>query len=49
VARVEKKLANESFTAKAPAEVVEKERGKLADASAALQTLDAQRTEIAAL
>jgi valyl-tRNA synthetase len=41
VARVEKKLANESFTAKAPAEVVEKERGKLADASAALQTLDA--------
>ena len=49
VERVEKKLANESFTAKAPAAVVDKERAKREEALAALETLAAQREEIAAL
>ena len=49
VERLEKKLGNESFTAKAPAEVVDKERSKRDDAAAALQTLSRQREEIAAL
>lgn len=49
VARVEKKLANENFTAKAPAEVVDKERAKRDESLAALGKLEAQRAEIAAL
>ena len=49
VERVEKKLANESFTAKAPAAVVDKERAKREEALTALETLAAQREEIAAL
>jgi valyl-tRNA synthetase len=49
VARVEKKLANDSFTAKAPAQVVDKERSKRDEALDALTTLEAQRAEIAAL
>ncbi|HSG90832.1 MAG TPA: valine--tRNA ligase, partial [Pseudomonadales bacterium] len=49
VERLDKKLSNESFTAKAPAEVVDKERSKRDDATAALGKLDAQRAEIAAL
>ncbi len=47
--RVEKKLANESFVAKAPDEVVAKERSKREEAAAALARLEAQRAEIAAL
>jgi len=40
--RIRSKLGNEKFVAKAPAEVVEKERLKAADAEAALATLEAQ-------
>ncbi|MCK0716273.1 valine--tRNA ligase [Chromohalobacter sarecensis] len=46
---IEKKLGNEGFISKAPAEVVEKERGKLADAQASRQHLSEQRDKIAAL
>ncbi|MEE4362175.1 MAG: valine--tRNA ligase [Pseudomonadales bacterium] len=49
VQRLERKLANESFVAKAPAEVVEKERAKHLDAVDALAKLEAQRGTIAAL
>jgi valyl-tRNA synthetase len=49
VARLEKKLANESFVAKAPAEVVEKERAKHDEAVDALAKLVAQRETIASL
>ncbi len=49
IERLEKKLANESFVAKAPAAVVDKERSKREEAAAALQRLEAQRAEIAAL
>ncbi|SFU68380.1 valine--tRNA ligase [Halomonas korlensis] len=46
---IEKKLGNESFVAKAPEAVVEKERGKLADFHAARTLLVEQRDKIAAL
>ncbi|MEE4302398.1 MAG: valine--tRNA ligase [Pseudomonadales bacterium] len=49
VTRVEKKLSNENFTAKAPVEVVNKERAKRDESLAALEKLEAQREEIAAL
>ncbi|GAB2792700.1 valine--tRNA ligase [Halomonas shantousis] len=49
IAGVEKKLGNESFVAKAPADVVEKEKGKLRDAQAARDLLLGQREKIAAL
>ncbi|MFC0267281.1 valine--tRNA ligase [Kushneria aurantia] len=49
MAGVEKKLGNASFTQKAPAEVVEKERGKLDEARASRDTLLAQRRTIEAL
>ncbi len=49
IQRVEKKLGNENFVSKAPAEVVDKERSKRDEAAAALQRLEAQREEIAAL
>ncbi len=42
VARSENKLANESFVAKAPAPVVEKERAKLDEARAALAKVEGQ-------
>ncbi|MDI4639066.1 MULTISPECIES: valine--tRNA ligase [Halomonadaceae] len=45
----EKKLGNESFTAKAPEAVVQKERDKLADFKAARALLTEQRDKIAAL
>ncbi|WP_372609396.1 valine--tRNA ligase [Halomonas sp.] len=46
---IEKKLGNESFVAKAPEAVVEKERGKLADFRASRRLLVEQRDKIAAL
>ncbi|QNQ98451.1 valine--tRNA ligase [Pseudomonas oryzihabitans] len=49
VKRVGGKLANEGFVAKAPAEVLEKERAKLAEAEQALAKLVEQRQRIATL
>ncbi|RIA32110.1 valyl-tRNA synthetase [Ectopseudomonas oleovorans] len=49
VQRVGGKLANEGFVAKAPAEVLEKERAKLAEAEQALAKLVEQREKIANL
>ena len=49
VKRVGGKLANEGFVAKAPAEVLDKERAKLAEAEQALAKLAEQRGKIAAL
>ncbi|GIZ11019.1 valine--tRNA ligase [Pseudomonas sp. NCCP-436] len=49
VKRVGGKLANEGFVAKAPAEVLEKERTKLAEAEQALAKLTGQREKIASL
>ncbi|MFC2970736.1 valine--tRNA ligase [Azotobacter bryophylli] len=49
VKRVGGKLANEGFVAKAPAEVLEKERAKLAEAEQALAKLGEQRARIATL
>ncbi|MDE3738527.1 valine--tRNA ligase [Pseudomonas resinovorans] len=49
VKRVGGKLGNEGFVAKAPAEVIEKERAKLAEAEQALTNLTEQRSRIASL
>jgi valyl-tRNA synthetase len=49
VKRVGGKLANEGFVAKAPAEVLEKERAKLVEAEQALAKLVEQRQRIATL
>ncbi|MCY1347266.1 Valine--tRNA ligase [compost metagenome] len=49
VKRVGGKLANEGFVAKAPAEVIDKERAKLAEAEQALTKLIEQREKIASL
>ncbi|WP_296219429.1 valine--tRNA ligase [Pseudomonas sp. UBA2684] len=49
VQRVGGKLANEGFVAKAPAEVLDKERAKLAEAEQALAKMIEQRGKIAAL
>jgi valyl-tRNA synthetase len=49
VQRVGGKLANEGFVAKAPAEVLDKERAKLAEAEQALGKMVEQRGKIAAL
>ncbi|MEL0617417.1 valine--tRNA ligase [Cobetia marina] len=43
------KLGNEKFVGRAPADVVEKERAKLADAQAELALLESQRAKIEAL
>jgi len=47
--RLQQKLANPNFADKAPADVVAKERQKLADAEAALATLQTQLASIAGL
>ncbi|HHJ13001.1 MAG TPA: valine--tRNA ligase [Gammaproteobacteria bacterium] len=47
--RTESKLANANFVAKAPAAVVDKERGKLEDIRATLASLEQQREKIAHL
>ncbi|MEX6501278.1 valine--tRNA ligase [Pseudomonas zhanjiangensis] len=49
VKRVGGKLSNQGFVAKAPAEVLDKERAKLAEAEQALAKLAEQRERIAAL
>nr|WP_298412287.1 valine--tRNA ligase [uncultured Halomonas sp.] len=49
IAGVEKKLSNESFIAKAPAEIVEKEKSKLDDMRGARALLMEQHKKIAAL
>jgi len=49
VQRVGGKLANEGFVAKAPADVLDKERAKLAEAEQALTKLSEQREKIANL
>ncbi|TVU72875.1 MULTISPECIES: valine--tRNA ligase [Cobetia] len=46
---LENKLSNEKFVGRAPADVVEKERAKLADAQAELALLESQRTKIETL
>jgi valyl-tRNA synthetase len=45
-ARINAKLGNENFVARAPKEVVDKEREKLADAESALASLRAQLQQI---
>ena len=47
--RVEAKLNNPAFAGKAPAEVIDKEKAKLAEMRAALTNLQAQREKISAL
>jgi valyl-tRNA synthetase len=47
--RVEGKLNNPAFVDKAPAEVIEKEKVKLADMRSSLENLQAQREKISAL
>ncbi len=49
VARVEGKLSNESFIARAPADVVAKEREKIADSLRAQAVVQSQRERIASL
>ena len=49
VGRLEGKLGNEKFTAKAPAEVVEKEKEKLSDAQGSMSRLSEQRAAIEAM
>jgi len=49
VARVEGKLSNESFIARAPADVVAKEREKIADNLRAQAAVQSQRERIASL
>ncbi|NLC20868.1 MAG: class I tRNA ligase family protein, partial [Halomonadaceae bacterium] len=49
ISGIEKKLGNESFVAKAPEAVVEKERGKLKEYQTARDLLIEQRDKIAAL
>ena len=49
VGRLEGKLGNEKFTAKAPADVVEKEKEKLRDAQGSMNRLTEQRTAIEAM
>ena len=46
---IEKKLGNDSFIAKAPVSVVEKERGKLAEFQAAKKLLEEQKAKIESL
>ncbi|HET8817154.1 MAG TPA: valine--tRNA ligase [Pseudidiomarina sp.] len=49
VAIVQRKLSNENFVSKAPAEVIEKERAKQREAEETLAQLQQQREKIAAL
>ncbi|MGB1476602.1 MAG: hypothetical protein ACPG9R_02340, partial [Marinobacter salsuginis] len=49
IGRLEGKLGNEKFTAKAPAEVVEKEQEKLRDTQSSQARLSQQRADIEAM
>jgi|TARA_B110000971_G_scaffold221397_1_gene268357 valyl-tRNA synthetase len=49
IERIDKKLSNESFVAKAPTEVVEKERARAAEFRATLITLSEQMEQLASL
>jgi valyl-tRNA synthetase len=49
IERMQGKLSNEAFTAKAPAELVEKERARLAEVQTALAQLTEQQARIARL
>jgi len=49
IARTQGKLNNEKFVAKAPAEVIDKEKAKLADAQSSVKKLVEQQTQIQAL
>ena len=49
LARLESKLSNENFVARAPAAVVEKEREKLSTVAATIETLVLQKTKITEL
>jgi valyl-tRNA synthetase len=49
VARIEKKLANPNFVERAPAEVVDKERARLAEQRTAVSRLGAQLARIETL
>ena len=46
VAKLEVKLSNKAFTERAPADIVEAEKQKKAQAETALTTLSRQRTQI---
>jgi valyl-tRNA synthetase len=47
ITKAQAKLGNESFVARAPAQVVEQEKGRLATFSADLQKLEAQLQKLA--
>ena len=49
LSRCENKLSNESFIAKAPAAVVEKEQARAAELRTAISNLEAQQEKIQAL
>jgi valyl-tRNA synthetase len=49
IARIEGKLSNQGFVAKAPAEVIDKERAKMADLKRDMDKLNEQKSEFAKL
>tara|TARA_B110000971_G_scaffold221676_1_gene269840 strand:+ start:61 stop:1374 length:1314 start_codon:yes stop_codon:yes gene_type:complete len=49
IERIDKKLSNESFVAKAPSEVVDKERARAVEFAATLETLSEQMEQLASL
>jgi valyl-tRNA synthetase len=49
IERIDKKLSNESFVAKAPSEVVDKERASAVEFAATLETLSEQMEQLASL
>jgi valyl-tRNA synthetase len=49
IERIDKKLSNESFVAKAPVDVVDKERARAVEFAATLETLSEQMEQLASL
>jgi len=49
IERIDKKLSNESFVAKAPVDVVDKERRRAVEFAATLETLSEQMEQLASL
>jgi valyl-tRNA synthetase len=47
IARIEGKLSNEGFVAKAPAAVIDKERAKMTDLTRDIEKLNEQKVELA--